>query len=231
MQRSAPRTARALTAGLALPVLLLAATGCSSLLGEKEDGSGSSSPSSASPSPTVKAAKFAELPRACKTVPEATVKELVKKVKPLTGTAVKSSDTSARGGCAWHGLDGYQFKYLDVTLQRLESDPSLGTGEKRAEKAYARTLKGEEAVDGAKNLVTDKLAEVGDQAAAISFTQVKGKETYVQQTVVARIANVVVTVHYQGSGFAGAKEPKAADIAKGAQAAMKRVLESVGETA
>ncbi|MQY15697.1 hypothetical protein SRB5_58850 [Streptomyces sp. RB5] len=225
MLRSAP--IRGLAAGLALPLVLLA-SGCSSLLGEKDDSSKDSSPSAeAEAKPTVKPAKFAELPSACKTVPAATVKDLVKKVKKTAGTSVKSADTSLRGGCVWSGLDGYSFKYLDVTLQRLESEVSLGTGEKRAEKAFERALKAEESLEGATGMVTDKLADLGDQATAMSFTQTKSKQKYIHQTVLVRVANVVVTVHYQGAGFAGTKPPKAADIAKGARTAATAVVKAV----
>ncbi|MFC7220350.1 DUF3558 domain-containing protein [Streptomyces polyrhachis] len=230
MHRSAQSTVRTLALGascLLIPVALLA-TSCSSILGEpKDEASKSASSDSPSASPTVKAAKFAELPSACRAVPAAKVKELVAKAKPASGTAVKSPDTSSRGGCVWSGLDGYQFRYLDVTLQRLESDPALGTGEKRAEKAYARTLKTEESTKDVAGLVVNKLAGLGDEAVSVSYTQKKDKETLVHQTVMVRLANVVVMVRYEGSGFAGAKEPKAADIAKGARSATEAALAAV----
>ena len=43
----------------------------------------------------------------------------------------------------------------------------------------------------------------------------------------ARTGNVVITLTYNGAGYAGAKTPSAADLMKGAEAAAKEAVASV----
>lgn len=232
MHRSAHRLTRILAASAAVPAILLA-TGCSMLSGG-DDGGGSESTPSQKPeaTPTVKAAKFSKLPDACSSIPEKTVKKLVPKVKSPSGTAVKSSDAAARGGCTWSGLDdnglkGSDFRWLDVSFQRYESDLSLGTGEKRAEAYFKKQSLLLAKPEGGKEVSTGRAEGVGDEAATVSYETTKDKEQYVNQTVIARTANVVVTVNYNGSGLQGAKDPKSADMLKDAQQALAAAVSAV----
>ncbi|WP_351234513.1 DUF3558 domain-containing protein [Streptomyces sp. NPDC002133] len=235
MHRSAPRLTRILACA-AVPVMLVVA-GCSSDSGGEDKSSGSSSSSAASPDAkqseaTVAQAKFAKLPEPCKTIASKTITELVPKAKNKAGTAGSSSDTTARGSCSWNGLEdkgtkGSNYRWLDVSFLRYESDPGLGSGEKRATDAYAKEIAKAEGTDGAKNVKTSPATGIGDQATSISYDLNKTGETFKYATVVARTGNVVVTLGYNGAGYAGAKTPDAAAMMKSAVKAAKEAAASV----
>ncbi|MYR12482.1 cytochrome P450 [Streptomyces sp. SID724] len=131
MHRSAPRLSRILACA-AVPVMLVAA-GCSSDSGsdsKKNAGSSSSGTPSAKPSePTVEAARFDDLPDPCGAIAKKTIKDLVPEAKKENGTAGRSNDLAARSSCSWNGLDdkgvdGSQYRWLDVGFTRFDSDQS-----------------------------------------------------------------------------------------------------------
>ncbi|MCX5398852.1 DUF3558 domain-containing protein [Streptomyces sp. NBC_00102] len=238
MHRSAPRLSRILLCA-AVPVMLVAA-GCSSDSGdakEKSAGSGStasgSSSAAASASPTVEPAKFAGLPDACKAVSAKTVKKLVPSAKKASGTLGKSSDEDARSSCSWNGLDdkgvkGSVYHWLDIGLVRYDSEETLGSGADRATTDYTKSVAKAQAAEGAKSLKSAPVSGIGDQATAITYTLNKTSEDFSYATIVVRTANVVVSVNYNGTGYAGAKAPSVADITAGAQTAAKEVVAAVG---
>ncbi|MGW2838560.1 DUF3558 domain-containing protein [Streptomyces sp. NPDC001493] len=239
MHRSAPRLSRILLCA-AVPVMLVAA-GCSSDSGDdaKEKGAGSASSgsssaaASASPTPTVEPAKFAGLPDPCKALSAKTVKKLVPSAKKAGGTVGKSSDDDARGSCSWNGLDdkgvkGSVYHWLDIGFVRYESDEALGSGADRATTDFTKSVAKAQAVDGAKKLATAPVSGIGDQATAVTYTLNKTSEDFSYAAIVVRTANVVVSVNYNGTGYAGAKAPSAADILAGAQTAAKEAVAAVG---
>ena len=139
-RRITPRRLAGLLACAAVPALL--ATACSSGSGSSGDKSGSSTASasgSGGTSSTVASARFKNLPASCKTVTPGTVSVLVPKAKSPEGTETKSADISSRSGCSWtgNGKDGYQYRWLAVTLQRFDSSTALGSAEDQAKKRYA----------------------------------------------------------------------------------------------
>ncbi|MEU9462727.1 DUF3558 family protein [Streptomyces sp. NPDC048312] len=234
MHRSAPRLSRILACA-AVPVMLVVA-GCSSDSGDKKE-SGSSE-SSASPSaskkaePTVEPAKFAALPDPCKSITKKTVTSLVPSAKSKNGTAAKSSDITSRAGCSWNGLDdngvkGSQYRWLDVGFTRFESDQALGSGAKRAQQDFAKQVDKAKATEGAKKVVEAPAAGIGDQASTIAYDLSKTGEDFKYATVVTRTENVVITLTYNGAGYAGAKTPSAGDIMKGAEKAAKEAVAAV----
>ncbi|MER6999947.1 DUF3558 family protein [Streptomyces sp. NPDC000410] len=239
MHRSAPRLTR-IFACAAVPVMLVVA-GCSSDSdsdSKKDSGSSSSStaPSGSSggaqqSAPTVAPAKFAKLPEPCKALTAKTVEELVPKVKNKAGTAGKSSDTSVRGGCSWNGLEdkgvkGSDYRWLDVSFLRYESDPGLGSGEKRATEAYAKEIAKTQATEGAKKVKTGAQT-VGDEATAITYEIRKTGVDFKYASIVARTGNVVVTLGYNGAGYAGAAAPDTAELLKDAVKAAKEAATAV----
>ncbi|MFF3272812.1 DUF3558 domain-containing protein [Streptomyces chrestomyceticus] len=237
MHRSAKRLA-SLLACAAVPVMLVA--GCSSDddSGKKESGGGASksaAPSkSGSSSPSVAPAKMKKLPNPCQAVSQDTVKKLVPKTKNADGEQGKSSDTMARGYCAWNssdsqGVDGTQYRWLDVGFQRYDSDPTLGTGEKRATDFYKKQVDAAKATQGAKNVKTGAVEGNGDESAWITYDLKKDDSDFKNQTVVARTANVVVTVNYNGAGLAGADAPDPSDLLKSAETAAKEAVAAVGK--
>lgn len=217
MHRSAPRLSRILACA-AVPVMLVA-VGCSSDSGsgsdaEKKAGSSSSSDSAgAEPTkPAVEPAKFTDLPDACTSIAKNTVKDLVPEAKKKGGTAGRSSDLAVRGSCSWNGLDdkgvkGSQYRWLSVAFTRFDSDQSLGSGAARATEDYTKQVAKEKASEGAQKAAAAAAPGIGDEATAITYQLNKTDEDFEYATVVARTGNVVVTLTYNGAGYAGAKTP------------------------
>ncbi|MFS0692389.1 DUF3558 domain-containing protein [Streptomyces nitrosporeus] len=234
MHRSAPRLSRILACA-AVPVMLVAA-GCSS---DSDDRKASDSSASASASPTepaVEPAKFASLPDACTSIGKKTIKSLVPKTKNKGGTAGKSSDTVTRGSCSWNGLDdngikGSQYRWLDVGFTRFDSDQALGSGADRATAEYTKQIGKVQATEDAQKVKSAPAAGIGEEATVVTYGLEKTKEDFEYATVVARTGNVVVTLTYNGAGYAGAKTPSASDILKGAQKAAAEAVAAVGADA
>ncbi|MCZ7458719.1 DUF3558 domain-containing protein [Streptomyces sp. WMMC940] len=240
MHRSAPRLTRILACA-AVPVMLVVA-GCSSDSDSKDsvsDGGSSTSSETSSPGgeqspPAVVPAKFAKLPQPCKALTSKTVEELVPKVKNKSGTAGTSNDTGARGSCSWNGLEdkgvkGSNYRWLDVSFQRFESESGIGSGEDRAGDAYKKEVAAVRATEKAKSVNSSPASGVGEEATAISYGLTKSGEDFKYATIVARTGNVVVTVGYNGTGFAGAKNPDPSQLMKDAVTAAKEAVSSVAK--
>ncbi|OQR60042.1 DUF3558 domain-containing protein [Streptomyces maremycinicus] len=227
---------RLLAAAVAVPVMLLAA-GCSSDSGSGDDAkdaaasTGTGTDSTASAAPTVQAAAYKTLPEACAVVSKKTLTELVPKgaAKGKEGT---SSDTAARASCSWsslanNGVKGSQFRWLNVSLLRFESDTTTGDGESQAKTYYAKQVKDAQAVSGAKNVKSAPLASAGDEATSVRYDLKKSEGAFKQQTVVVRVENVVLTLDYNGAGLAGDKSPSAETLTKSAEKAAKEAVAAV----
>lgn len=233
MHRSAPRLTRILACA-AVPVMLVVA-GCSSDSDSKKDEEASSSsaaPKASESKASVAPAKFAELPDACKSITAKTVRSLVPSAKDKSGTQGKSSDAAVRGSCSWNGLDdngvkGSQYRWLDVGFTRFASDQALGSGAARATQDLTKQAAKAKATEGAKELTTAPVSSVGDEANKITYDLDKTGEDFKYATIVARTGNVVVTLTYNGAGYAGAKAPSAGDILKDAEKAAKEAVAAV----
>lgn len=228
----AKRLTRLLVCAAAVPVMLVAA-GCSSDSGsddgEAKGASASASPS-ASPSPTVRAAAYQRLPEPCTVLSEKTLDDLAPKAK--AGKEGSSDDVSTRGSCSWSSLDnngvkGSQFRWLNVSLLRFDSDTARGPGDELAQKYYDKQVRDAQAAEGAKSVTSEPVAGTGDEATAVRYDLKKKEGSFKQQTVVARVENVVVTLDYNGAGLAGDKTPDADDLMKDAQKAAKEAVASV----
>ncbi|MFJ7959784.1 DUF3558 domain-containing protein [Streptomyces sp. NPDC096319] len=244
MQRSAPRTRLTrILACAAVPVMLVAA-GCSSdgdSAGSgdsgKKAGQDTTSSASATPSPsqstkTVEPARFAKLPEVCKAITAKTAAALVPKAKTKNGTPASSSDLTSRGGCSWNGLDdkgvkGSQYRWLDVSFYRYDSDVSLGSGQERAQENLAKELAKIQETPGAKNLKTFTSTGIGDEAKTVTYQLRKTDEDFVYASIVARTGNVLVLLSYNGAGYAGAATPTQTGVANGAATAVKEAVAAV----
>ncbi|MDX6312347.1 MAG: hypothetical protein QOF44_1811 [Streptomyces sp.] len=228
MQRSAPRPARLLACAAAATISAALVTGCSSASSSSSakttTGGSASSSASGSASPSLAAAKYRALPEPCRTISAKTVKSLVPKVKNASGDAAKSSDPASRGGCSWNGLNGYQYRWLDVALQRFDSVAGIGTAQGQAQKRYTEQVTETKAVKGAK---AEPVTGVGDAATVVTAEVKKDKEQYEDVTVVARTGNVVVILSFNGAGFETAKTPKASALRTDALKAAKEAVASV----
>lgn len=215
MHRTAPRLTRLLACAAVVPVTLVA--GCSA---SGEQGSGSSAEKTKpSASPRVAAAKYAKLPRPCDALGDSTVKRLVPNAKNSGGTEGKTSDTTLRGSCSWNGLDGYQFRWLDISFQRFDSNAALGAGEKRAEEYFAKQVENAKPPSAKKDAKTAAVAGLGDEAKAVQFNTTRDGDSFRHQVVVVRTANVVYTVNYNGAGYQDADSPDSSKLFAYAKAA------------
>lgn len=224
MHRSATRL---LAAAAVIPMMFVA--GCSSDSGDKADDKPSTPSAETSASPTTAPAKYAELPKACKAVGKDTVEDLVPKADSKSGTAGKSSDINARSTCSWYGLDGFQYRWLDISLQRFESDPTLGSAESRAQQYFTKQVGDAKSVKGGKDVKNATPAGIGDQAATVRYDITKDGDGFKNQTVVTRTENVVITLNYNGAGYEDAKPPKADELLKDAEKAAKEAVEAVAD--
>ncbi|GGT34115.1 DUF3558 family protein [Streptomyces chromofuscus] len=231
----ASRLHRVLAGAAAVPLMLIAA-GCSSDSGSDsaaKEGSESPAGASASPSPTVEAAAYAKLPEPCAVLSKKTLEELVPEAGK-SGKEGNSDDISARASCSWDSLDnngvkGSQFRWLNVSLLRFESDVTRGAGDQRAQEYYEKQVTDVKAVEGAKNTKAEPLTGTGDQATAVRYDLKKKEGAFKQQTVVVRVENVVVTLDYNGAGLAGDRTPDADDLMKAAKKAAKEAVAAVTE--
>lgn len=228
----AKRLSRVFLGAAAVPVMLIAA-GCSSDSGSDDTAKGSSAgaSASASPSPTVQAAAYDSLPEACDVLAKDTLDDLVPKAGK-SGKEGTSNDTSTRASCSWssldnNGVDGSQFRWLNVSLLRFESDVTRGAGDELAQEYYAKQVKDVQALEGAKNVKSEPVSGTGDEATAVRYDLKKKEGSFKQQTIVARVENVVVTVDYNGAGLAGEKTPSADTLTKLAQKAAKEAVAAV----
>jgi len=227
-RRISPRRLAGLLACVAAPALL--ATACSSGSGSSSGGSSSkdssASATTATTTPAVAAARFKNLPASCKTVTKDTVAALVPKAKSAGGTETTSSDIRDRSGCSWtgNGKDGYQYRWLAVTLQRFDSSTELGSAEDQAKKRFT-----EEVADLGKTpgLSAAPLSGIGDQASSVGGKATVAKVTSQNDTVVVRTGNVVLIVEYDGAGLEGKKNPSAATVDGDALRAAKDAVASV----
>ncbi|MFF8847109.1 DUF3558 domain-containing protein [Streptomyces sp. NPDC015127] len=234
MHRSAPRLTRILACA-AVPVMLVVA-GCSSDSGDgKPEGSGSSSSAApkAKKTPTVAPAKFTELPDPCESIARKTIEDLVPGTKAKSGSAGRSTDAASRGSCSWNGLDdngvkGSQYRWLDVSFLRYDSDATLAvSGEQRAKDNYAKEIAKAQATEGAKDVKSTPAPGIGNEATTVNYTLEKTGEDFTYAVVVARTENGLVTLTYNGTGYAGADNPSSGDLTKDALKAAKEAVASV----
>jgi hypothetical protein len=203
---------------------------------DKGRGSASATPSAQQSTKTVEPAKYAKLPDVCKAISAKTTASLVPKAKVKNGTAAPSSDTTSRGGCSWNGLDdkgvkGSQYRWLDVSFYRYESDATLGSGQERAQENFAKELAKLQATEGAKKLRTTDAPGVGEQSKAVAYELRKTGEDFKYASVVARTGNVLVLLTYNGAGYWGAAAPADKVMMDGAVKAAKEAVAAVAATA
>ncbi|MEV6592159.1 DUF3558 domain-containing protein [Streptomyces acidicola] len=229
---------RFLVGAAALPVMLVA-TGCSSGSGSGDDAAKakeSASPTakqSATASPNeVKAAAYGKLPEACTVLSKKTLEDLVPE-GAKSGKAINDGEPDVSGDCRWTSLDnkgvkGSQYRWLSVSLLLLDSDAARGAGDERARAQFDKRLSEAQAVEGAKNVKSEPVTGTGDQATAVRYDLKKKEGSFKQQTVVARVENVVITLDYNGAGLAGDKTPDADELVKSAKAAAKQIVAAIG---
>ncbi|MDH6225684.1 DUF3558 domain-containing protein [Streptomyces sp. MJP52] len=238
--RPVQRVVRALTGAAVLPVVLVAA-GCSSDAEPKADAkqSAGSGGSSAKPSPSVAPAAYEELPEACDALGKKTLGKLVPKGLK-TEKAGRTDDAGTRGSCTWNSLDdngvkGSQYRWLSVSLLRFDSSQVRGTGEEQAKEQYEALIADAKKTADAKKVADKPVEGVGDEATLVTYDLKKKEGLFKQQTVVALVENVVVTLDYNGAGLAGEDAPSVKTLgeraADAAEEAVAKVAAANGDDA
>ena len=216
---------------------MLIAAGCSSDSGSGDDagkdtsGLGATTSADATAAPTVQAAAYKKLPEPCAVLSKKTLTDLVPE-GAKSGKEGTSSDTASRGSCSWTSLDnngvkGSQFRWLNVSLLRFDSSQTQGEGDQLAASYFTKQVQEARSVTGAKNVKSEPVAGAGAQATAVRYDLKKKEGAFKQQTVVAQVENVVVTIDYNGAGLAGDKTPDADALTKAAEKAVKEVVAAV----
>ncbi|MGC4971834.1 hypothetical protein ACLQ2D_02855 [Streptomyces sp. DT199] len=206
----------ALTARLS-PVVVLAAAGWALSSGpfaapqaaehkpaeEKTENRSASAPSTSTVSKAYSAA-----PAPCESVAKKTIESLVPGAK-TAGKEIPSTDTELRRTCSWNALKGYDYRWLDVSYEVMESDDA-------AQKSYEAHLdkkSGGGAVPG-----------LGDSAYSVVNLTTEDKQQTREGVVIARASNALVMITYNGSDFESKKAPSTDTINRGAIKAAKEAV-------
>ncbi|MEU0071794.1 hypothetical protein ABZ027_19930 [Streptomyces sp. NPDC006332] len=205
----------ALTARLS-PVVVLAAAGWALSSGplattpatEHKDSAKTGTPSAAAPSASAASKAYAAAPAPCTSVAKKTITSLVPGAK-TAGREIPSTDTKVRRTCSWNALKGYDYRWLDVSYELMESDDA-------AKKSYQER-------------VTDKsgggdVPGVGDSGYSVVNLTTEDKQQTREGMVVIRASNALVTITYNGSDFETKKAPSTDEINRGAIKAAKEAV-------
>ncbi|AOR36979.1 hypothetical protein BFF78_09205 [Streptomyces fodineus] len=172
----------------------------------------SASSSSSDPSSTAVAKAYGAAPSPCTSVPAATVKSLVPGAK-TSGKEIPSTDTKLRRTCSWNALQGYDYRWLDVSFEISGSD-------QEAEQEYQDRVKeknGGGAVPG-----------LGNSAYSVVNLTTQDKQQTREGVVMVRVSNALVTVTYNGSNFDTKQAPGTDEINKGAIKAARAAVGALG---
>ncbi|MEU6664911.1 hypothetical protein [Streptomyces sp. NPDC046727] len=165
--------------------------------------------SAAAPSSSASGTKtYTTAPAPCSGVPAATVKSLVPGAK-TAGKEIPSTDTALRRTCSWNALQGYDYRWLDVSFEIRESD-------QEAKKEYEQRV-AEKSGGGA-------VPGLGDGAYSVVNLTTEDKQQTREGVVLARVSNALVVVTYSGSDFETKKAPGTDEINKGAIKAAKSAV-------
>ncbi|MFI6245358.1 hypothetical protein [Streptomyces sp. NPDC051016] len=165
------------------------------------------SPSSSSSSTTA-TKTYSAAPAPCGSIPAATVKSLVPGAK-TAGKEIPSTDTKLRRTCSWNALKGYDYRWLDVSFEIMDTDAA-------AAKEYKDRViekSGGGAVPG-----------LGDSGYSVVNLTTEDKQQTREGVVMAQVSNALVIITYNGSDFETKKAPSTDVINKGAIQAAKAAV-------
>lgn len=200
----------ALTARLS-PVVVLAvagwtlSSGPASTTDDDSASKGGTTQSASAPSTAAASKAYAASPAPCGSIAAKTVKSLVPGAK-TAGKEIPSTDSKLRRTCSWNALKGYDYRWLDVSFEIMDSDEA-------AQKSYKERI--EEKSGGG------DVPGVGDQGYSVVNLTTEDKQQTREGTVVVQASNSLVIVTYNGSDFESKKAPDTDVINKGAIKAAK----------
>ncbi|MGV9452916.1 hypothetical protein [Streptomyces sp. NPDC003635] len=170
---------------------------------EKTEQQSASAPSASAASKT-----YTEAPAPCDSVPAKTVGSLVPGAKSA-GKEIPSTDTDVRRTCSWNALKGYDYRWLDVSFEITESDEA-------AQKSYEGRV--EDKSGGG------EVPGLGDAGYSVVNLTTEDEQKTREGVVLARVANALVVVTYNGSDFETKEAPSSDEINKGAIQAAKAAV-------
>lgn len=202
----------ALTAGPAAPAVAGGHQAAQKTSTQSASAGSSDSSGSAGSSAGAGAKAYSTAPSPCTSVPVATVKSLVPGAK-TAGKEIPSTDTKLRRTCSWNALQGYDYRWLDVSFEISES-------EKEAEQEYQQRV-GEKSGGGT-------VPGLGDSAYSVVNLTTEDKQQTREGVVMVRVSNALVVVTYNGSDFETKKAPDTDVINKGAIQAARAAVGALG---
>ncbi|MFJ2817269.1 hypothetical protein [Streptomyces sp. NPDC087294] len=206
----------ALTARLS-PVVVLAAAGWALSSGplaaapatEHKEAARTGTESATAPSSAPTPAKsFSAAPSPCTSLAKATITSLVPGTK-TAGKEIRSTDETVRRTCSWNALKGYDYRWLDVSYELMESDDA-------AQKSYTSRVADK---SGGGNV-----PGLGDAGYSVVNLTTDDKQQTREGVVMARVSNALVVITYNGSDFESKKAPSTDVINKGAIKAAKEAV-------
>lgn len=205
----------ALTARLA-PVAVLATAGWAMSSGpdtspaaqERTRSPGATERSASAPASPSATKKYATAPAPCESLAGKTVTSLVPGAK-AAGKEIPSTDTKVRRTCSWNALKGYDYRWLDVSFEVMETDEA-------AKKSYQERV--------ADRSGGGDVPGLGDSAYSVVNLTTEDKQQTREGTVLVRAANALVMITYNGSDFESKKAPGTTEINKGAIKAAKEAV-------
>lgn len=200
-----------LLAGRILPVAVLATAGWAWTSGPYAPADDNTplaaAETKAKPEPT-----YDKPPAPCEVLSQDTVQDLVPAAEQ-GGKELRLTAPERRRTCAWSGLKGYDYRWLDVGYDVRESAAAAATG------FTARTRGDGDAVSG-----------LGDQASVVMTLKEKDGQQTRAARVVVRDRNAVVTVTYNGSDFESQHAPEADTMREGALKAARTAVKALSST-
>ncbi|GHA13634.1 hypothetical protein ACFOOM_32310 [Streptomyces echinoruber] len=160
------------------------------------------------PSATQASRTYTTSPAPCTSLAAKTITSLVPGAK-TAGKEIPSTDRTVRRTCSWNALKGYDYRWLDVSFEIMDSD-------QQAQKSYQERL--------SKDSGGGTVPGLGDAAYSVVNLTTEDKQQTREGEVVVRIANALVVVTYNGSDFETKKAPGTDEINKGAIKAAKEAV-------
>jgi hypothetical protein len=208
----------ALTARLS-PVVVLAAAGWALSSGpfattssadsqNKQESGQTSTQSPSAPATAAVSKSYGASPAPCGSLAKKTITSLVPGAK-TAGKEIKSTDAKIRRTCSWNALKGFDYRWLDVSFEIMESDSA-------AQKSYKERL--------TENSGGGAVPGLGDAAYSVVNLTTEDKQQTREGEVVAQVSNAMVVVTYNGSDFESKKAPSTDEINKGAIKAAKEAV-------
>jgi hypothetical protein len=165
-------------------------------------------PSASAPATAAASKTYSAAPSPCDSVAKKTITSLVPGAK-TAGKEIPSTDPKLRRTCSWNALKGYDYRWLDVSYEIMDSEDS-------AAKSYQETVT-EKSGGG-------QVPGVGDAGYSVVNLTTEDKQQTREGVVLIRVSNALVTVTYNGSDFESKKAPSTDVINKGAIKAAKEAV-------